>query len=108
MSRPGAATESTGSALHRVLLSSHEIDNAAPDMQGRLPAPQPMFRPSSVRQARFTPSEKEDEMTIRRRFIPIVLVVGTTTGALMAPVMASAAPTKTCSTSTSSTSNNNG
>jgi hypothetical protein len=45
---------------------------------------------------------------IRRRIIPIVLIAGTATGALMAPAIASADPVKTCSTSTNNQGNGKG
>jgi hypothetical protein len=45
-------------------------------------------------------------MNIRRRIVPAVLILGTATGALMAPGLASADNPKTCSTTT--TTNNQG
>jgi len=45
---------------------------------------------------------------IRRRIIPIVLAVGTATGVLMVPGIASADPIKTCSTSTNNQGNGKG
>jgi hypothetical protein len=83
-------------------LSGHAEASRETDSQQPVPFTD---RPHRTQNPSFL-SKKEDNMMIRRRIIPIVLVAGTATGALMAPVVADAAPTKICSTTT--TTNNNG